>query len=61
MKLYTFLIHDTKEYYAKRTMNELKDYLVHWYLTDFEAEVLLNTGIFNHDQLGIIEFNTMDV
>jgi hypothetical protein len=61
MKLYTYLIHDTKEYYAQLSEDKLYEYLKLWHLYESELDILFQTGVYNHENLGIIEYNILEV
>lgn len=61
MKIFTYLIHDTKEYYAKKRLKDLRKYLFTWHLNHSEIDILFETGVYNHENLGIIEFNVLDI
>jgi len=61
MKLYTYLIRNSSEYYAQRSEQDLWDYLQKWHLYSDELSILFETGIYNHDNLGIIEYNILEM
>jgi len=61
MKIHTYLIHATGEYYAKTTEPKLYRYLVKWHLSESEADILFETGSYLHDTLGLITYTPIDL
>lgn len=61
MKIHTYLIHETKEWYAKKTEEELREYLEFWHLSYGEIDILFDLGSYRHDNLGVITYETFDI
>lgn len=44
------------EYSAFTTKDNLRQYLKYWHLSDDELDILLDTGVYRHENLGVISY-----
>lgn len=61
MKIYTFINPKCDEYLPFSTMDNLRQYVNHWHLGKVATEILIDTGIYRHDNLGAMRVEVSDI
>ena len=61
IKVYVFLIHSTKETAAFTDITKAYNWIKVWFLSETETEILINTGIYCHEEIGVIELIKQDL
>ena len=54
------MIPELKEFMAFRTEKECEAYLIQWHLTESEVDILIESGVYQHDNLGLIIYYSFE-
>lgn len=60
IKLYGYMIPKLEEFMAFRTEKECEAYLDYWHLTKSEVDILIESGVYQHDNLGMIYYYSFE-